>query len=83
MNKSENIVDDKGTTQEQAIELLENLWHEGFDGDVAALALALGRPTEEIEDFINGDETIDDDLVMKVRGIAAQRGIEIAIVNKK
>ncbi len=77
MNNSENIVDDKGTTQEQAIELLENLRREGFDGDVNGLALALGRPVEEIEDFINGDETIDDDLVMKIRGIAGQRGINI------
>lgn len=77
MDKSENIVDDKGTTQEEAVELLENLSREGFDGDVNNLALALGRPVEEIEDFINGDETIDDDLVMKIRGIALQRGIEI------
>ncbi|MDQ3180011.1 MAG: hypothetical protein M3Q33_05770 [Acidobacteriota bacterium] len=77
MNKSENIVDDKGTTQKQAIELLNNLCREGFDDDVSRLALALGRPAEEIEDFVNGDETIDDDLVMKVRGIAVQRGINI------
>lgn len=77
MNNSENIVDDRGTTQEQAIELLENLRREGFDGDINALALALGRPSEEIEDFINRDEPIDDDLVMKVRGIAGQRSVEI------
>ncbi len=77
MSNSENIVDDKGTTQEQAIELLENLRREGFDGDVGDLALALGRPTEEIEDFLGGDEIIDDDLVMKIRGIAVQREIDI------
>ncbi len=77
MNNSGNIVDDKGTTQKQAIKLLENLCREGFDDDVNKLALALGRPAEEIEDFINGDETIDDDLVMKVRGIAVQRNITI------
>ena len=59
------------------MKLLENLCREGFDDDVSKLALALGRPAEEIEDFINGDETIDDDLVMKARGIAVQRGITI------
>ena len=73
---SENIVDDKGTTQEEARSLLENFCLNGFD-DVDEAALVLGRPAEELTDFINGDEVIDDDLIMKIRGIAQQRDIEI------
>ena len=77
MNDSENIVDDKGTTQEQARELIKNLCREEFENDVERLALALGRPSTELSNFMSGTETIDDDLVMKVRGIAEQRGVEI------
>ena len=76
MNNSENIVDEKGTTQEEAQSILENFCLNGFD-DVEEAALALGRPAEEITNFINGDEVIDDDLIMKVRGIAQERAIEI------
>jgi plasmid maintenance system antidote protein VapI len=76
MNTSENIVDDRGTTQEEAQALLESFCLNGFN-DVTEAALVLGRPAEEITDFINGDEIIDDDLVMKIRGIAQERGIEI------
>lgn len=76
MNESENIVDDKGTTQEEARSLLENFCLNGFD-DIEEAALVLGRPSEELTNFINGDEIIDDDLIMKVRGIAQEREIEI------
>lgn len=76
MNKSENIVDDQGTTQEEARSLLENFCLNGFD-DIEEAALVLGRPADELTDVINGDEIIDDDLIMKVRGIAQEREIEI------
>lgn len=76
MNNSENIVDEKGTTQEDARNILENFCLNGFD-DVEEAALVLGRPAEELTDFINGDQVIDDDLIMKVRGIAQERAIEI------
>jgi hypothetical protein len=42
------------------------------------LALALGRPTEEIEEWTRGDGIIDGDVVMKARGLAMERGIETA-----
>ena len=41
------------------------------------LALALGRPTEEIEEWTNGNGLIDGDVVMKARALAIQRGVEI------
>jgi hypothetical protein len=77
MSTSENIVDDEGTTQEEARKLLEDFSREGFEDDLDAVALVMGRPRDEIEDFLNGDEIIDDDFVMKMRGIAKERDIEI------
>ena len=73
----EQDVDDKGTDQGEAQHIIEALRDEGFDGDNEKLAKALGRTSEQIDGMINGDETIDDDVVMKARGIALNRGISI------
>jgi phage replication-related protein YjqB (UPF0714/DUF867 family) len=70
-------VDDKGTDQEQARQILTALRDRGFDADNTKLAIALGRSTEQVENLINGSETIDDDVVMKARGIALNRGVEV------
>lgn len=70
-------VDDKGTDQEEAKEIIRNLRDGAFDGDNAKLAVALGRSTEQVEAVISGSEPVDDDLVMKARGIAINRGVEI------
>ena len=70
-------VDDKGTDQEEAQTMLAALRDAGFDADDEKLAIALGRTTEQVQAMINGVETIDDDIVMKARGIALNRGIEI------
>jgi len=70
-------VDDKGTDQEEAQSMLAALRDAGFDADDEKLAIALGRTTEQVQAMINGVETIDDDIVMKARGIALNRGIEI------
>ena len=76
-NKSEEQVDDRGTNQSQGRELLKRLRDEGFDASDERLAVALGRPIEEVEAWTNGSEPVDDDVVMKARGIAEQRGITI------
>ena len=70
-------VDDKGTNQEEAQHMIEALRDQGFDGDNERLAKALGRTIEQVAGFIDGAETIDDDVVMKARGIALNRGITI------
>ena len=70
-------VDDKGTDQEQAQGMLTTLRDQGFDGDNQKLAIALGRSDEQVQNMISGAETIDDDIVMKARGISLNRGIEI------
>ena len=70
-------VDDKGTDQEEAQNMLEALRDQGFDSDNEKLAKALGRTIEQVDGMIKGAETIDDDVVMKARGIALHRGIKI------
>jgi len=70
-------VDDKGTDQEEAKIILTKLRDQGFDADNEKLAVALGRSIEQVGAMINGAETIDDDVVMKARGIAIHRGIEV------
>jgi len=70
-------VDDKGTDQEEAQNMLKTLRDQGFDGKDENVAVALGRTTEQVQAMINGAETIDDDVVMKARGIALNRGIDI------
>ena len=72
-----NIVDDQGTTQDQARSLLQNLRDEGFDSSNEQLAIALGRSEEQVEGWLNGTEEIDDDVIMKARGIATNREVEV------
>jgi hypothetical protein len=70
-------VDDKGTNQETAQHMLAALRDQGFESDNEKLAKALGRTIEQVDGMIKGAETIDDDVVMKARGIALHRGITI------
>jgi hypothetical protein len=70
-------VDDRGSTQFDALRILRNLRDRAFDSSNDKLALALGRPVEEIQSFTAGGASIDDDIVMKARGIAKERGVEI------
>lgn len=75
--RPENIVDDRGTGQEKAARMLLNLRDRAFEASDEKLAVALGRPVEEIVGWNTGHELIDDDVVMKVRGIAMHRGVHI------
>ena len=70
-------IDDRGTDQSQASQLLTELRDGAFDSSDAKLAAALGRPEEEIEEWLRGDGTIDGDVLLKVRALASERGIEI------
>lgn len=73
----DNIVDDRGTGQEKAARMLLNLRDRAFESSDEKLALALGRRTEEVAGWNAGMELIDDDVVMKARGIAMNRGVHI------
>ena len=70
-------VDDRGTNQSEGRALLKKLRDVGFGASDEQLAVALGRPLEEVEGWTGGAAPVDDDVIMKARGIAEQRGIEI------
>jgi len=74
---SDNEVDDQGTSEAAGRALLKRLWEAGFDGSDEKLATALGRPVDEVEGWVKGSEPVDDDVVMKARGIAKERGVDI------
>jgi hypothetical protein len=56
-----------------ALELLERLKSEVFDGSNEQLALALGRTTDEVRAWFAGDEEIDEDGEMKIHGLVQKR----------
>ena len=70
-------LDDHGTGQAEAAHILKEVRDNAFEASNEKLALALGRPTEEIEQWENGDGLIDGDAVMKARALAIQRGVEV------
>lgn len=70
-------VDERGTSQTEGRAILKRLRDEGFEGSDEKLAVALGRPLEEVQGWTGGAEPVDDDVVMKARGIAQERGIEV------
>ena len=70
-------VDDRGTGQGEGRAILKRLRDNGFDSSDEKLALALGRPIEEVTAWTSGAELVDDDVIMKARGIARERGIDI------
>lgn len=75
---SENlIIDDRGTDQIEAANILRNIRDTAFESSNEKLALALGRPVEEIDEWTTGSGIIDGDVVLKARTLAMQRGIEI------
>jgi hypothetical protein len=70
-------LDDQGTNQTEGRAIIKRLRDKAFEGNNEQLALALGRPVEEIEGWTGGAEPVDDDVLMKARGIAQKRGIEV------
>ncbi len=70
-------VDDRGTDQTEARAILKRLRDNGFDSSDEKLAVALGRPIEQVAAWMNGVEPVDDDVIMKARGIATDRNIQI------
>ncbi len=75
--EGDQALDDRGTGAAEGLEILRRLRDNGFDGDDGKLAVALGRPVAEVAAWTGGAEPPDDDLIMKARGIAKERGIEI------
>jgi hypothetical protein len=74
---NDNEVDDRGTTEAQGRELLKQLRDTGFEGNDEKFATALGRPVEEVQGWMNGGAAVDDDVIMKARGIAKERNLAV------
>jgi hypothetical protein len=74
---AEHIVDDHGTGQAKAAKILRNLRDRAFESSDEKLALALGRPMAKVAAWSAGQEIIDDDVIMKARGIAMNRGVHV------
>lgn len=77
MTPNNDKLDERGTTTPEARTLLQTLRDKGFEGDNGKVAIVLGRTEDEIADIFNDKGTFDDDLLIKVRALAQQRGIEI------
>jgi hypothetical protein len=75
--ESDHVIDDHGTDQAEAAEILRNIRDNAFEASDQKLALALGRPTEEIAEWTGGRGPVDGDVLMKARTLAMQRGFEI------
>lgn len=52
---------------------LRDLQETVFNGDLARTALALGRTEDEVAAMLSGEEAIDEDLEMKINGLAEER----------
>ena len=76
-NGTADAIDDQGTSQEEAAEILRKLRDEAFGSSDEVFALALGRPPEEVKNWFSGNEPIDADVLLKARGIAKERGVEL------
>ena len=74
---SEPTIDDQGTDQFEAAQILLRIREEAFDSSNEKLAIALGRSNDEIADWINGEGNIDSDALMKARALASERGLEL------
>ncbi len=55
-----------------ALDNLAKLKHEAFDSDDEKLAVALGRPVDEVRLWFTGG-AIDEDAAEKINGIAQER----------
>ena len=77
LENQSNPLDDRGTDTAGGLALLKRLRDSGFESDDEKFAVVLGRPVEEVAAWMSGAEPPDDDIIMKARGIAQERGIEI------
>jgi hypothetical protein len=65
------------TDEQSSPEILRNFIDNGFESDTGQAALVLGRTPEELESMLNGEMVVDDDLEMKIHGIADERDIQL------
>ncbi len=71
MNQNEAAKAEENDSSE-SLDILRKLKTEVFDSSDEKLALAMGRPVEEIKAWFGGEE-IDEDAQEKIHGLAQQR----------
>lgn len=71
----ENTTDKNGSSQSDVGQMLVSLSLDDFDSGIDNLAFALGRSTAEIDAMLEGRQPIDEDLAIKIRGIARGRHV--------
>ena len=76
-NEREHAIDDQGTGQAAASQILRQIRDNAFEASDEKLAIALGRPAEEIAEWTSGHGLIDGDVILKARTLALQRGFEM------
>jgi DNA-binding transcriptional regulator YiaG len=76
-NTNDGALDERGLDTTGGLALLKRLRDAGFEASDEKFSVALGRPVEEVAAWMQGSEPPDDDIIMKARGIAKERGIEI------
>jgi hypothetical protein len=77
MDLGNNTVDDQVTDQAAARDMLDAFCKNGFGGDEQKAAVVLGRPVSELREMLDGQSGVDEDLEMKMRGIAKERGFRV------
>jgi hypothetical protein len=73
INHSTAPLDDAGTTNETAVQIIRALRDNAFEGSDEKLATALGRPANEIRSWFDGSLPVDSDGLIKARGLAEER----------
>ena len=73
VENSDAQIDDRGTSQSEAARVLKRIRDDLFDSSDENFALALGRSSEEVAQWLKGEGTIDDDALMKVRALAREK----------
>ena len=76
--RTTNPLDDQGTNQTEGRAIIKRLRDRAFAGSDEQLAVALGRSVAEVEGWTGGAEPLDDDVLMKARGIAKERSVDVS-----
>ena len=66
-------MEENTSNESNTMELLLKLRSEVFEGSDSQLALALGRPLDEVEAWQRETADIDEDAEMKIHGLAEER----------
>lgn len=72
-NEQTDPVTDDALNQDEARGVLRDVCTKDFGSDLGKAAIALGRPADQLESMLSGETVIDDDIVIKARGLSQER----------